>query len=152
MSADIQHADAVKALEAIKKMLSVDPADRMTYADLCVALAAWQKPRASRASHRSGDLAGGCSLFFSPIALSWHFEKVRTTKDGGYNESSFAAPHWKGHKKQLAQIAAAHVWTDADFDRVAERLRDLGDDGTHSLRERISSGDQSRPSRVALLR
>lgn len=38
MSADIQHADAVKALEAIKKMLSVDPADRMTYADLCVAL------------------------------------------------------------------------------------------------------------------
>lgn len=52
---------------------------------------------------------------FSPIALSWHFEKVRTTKDGGYNESSFAAPHWKGRKKQLAQIAAAHVWADADL-------------------------------------
>ena len=134
--ADIQHSDAVKALDVLRDMLLKDSGARMTYSDLCVALGRDPTREGRYIGQVASRIDAACFYADLPFLAT---DRVRRTNDGSVNEASLDGPLWGPHRDRLFEIASSHLWTEDDFKKVAIRLRDLGDNSAKAIWERIES-------------
>src|SRR5882672_9696789 len=134
--ADIQHADSIKGLDLLRKMILADPAARMTYSELCLGLGRDPTGNTRYIGQITSRIDAACFYADLPFLA---MDKVRVTQDGRVNEKSFADALWGPYRAQLAQKSSTHVWTAEDFRKVAVRLRDLGADSAKLIWQRIGT-------------
>ena len=134
MSANIQHADALKVVQHLEAKVLVDPSYLMTYSDVAAVLERDPAKDGRHIGQVMSRIDAACFYAKTPF-LAMH--RVRETEGGKINLRSFQGDLWRPHAPELIARAERHVWTVEDFNNIKRALNSLGDDAATLLWRRI---------------
>ncbi len=134
MAALLQHADAVKLVEHLEKMLLEDPAFHMTYSDAAAVLGRSAASDGRHIGQVTSRIDAACFYAKKPF-IAMH--RVRETYGATINPRSFGGDLWRSHIPALIAQAETYVWTEEDFNNLKRALHSLGDDAATLQWKRI---------------